>query len=154
MSTRHTVLLGLASLMVAGCTTTAPVPQDQYSRQQRVVMTFKNGDSLRGRIDVGSEVQYASSASIYQAEVSAIDDEKIVLGGTRLLTEPGGAMERERMVSARVAVTDTLPQQVVLSKSDIQAIEEIRLDVSKTSLRVGFWGYAAVVLGLLLSERP
>jgi hypothetical protein len=72
----------------------------------------------------------------------------------RLLLEvvPYAGPERVRLGSARLAVVDTLAP-VVLPKDQIESIEEIRMDKSKTSLRVGFWGYAAIVLGMLVSER-
>jgi hypothetical protein len=96
MFTRYTMLGVLASLSVVGCSTTVPVPQDQYSQQQRVVMTFKNDDVIRGRISPGSEVRYVTEGKEYLARVAQVGD-TIVLADAQLLSNRSPEARRAKL---------------------------------------------------------
>jgi len=97
MSMRNTLLCTLACL-AAGCTTRVPVPVDQYSAQQKVVMTFKNDDVIQGRIVEGAEVHYTNEGRVYRAHVTDIDNDRIVLSSAHLLSDDSPTARQAKLV--------------------------------------------------------
>jgi hypothetical protein len=145
-------MVGFLALAV-GCAMQVPSPDMKFEAQQRVVMSFRGGEQVRGKIDTGNRVELREPGIVWNARVGEITDEKIVLKElVRVRDDRGVAMQVARAEDARLGIAASVPDKTLL-RSDITGVELLKLDPGRTARNASFWTYGAVVLAVLLGER-
>jgi hypothetical protein len=145
-------MVGFLALAV-GCAMQVPSPDMKYQAQQKVVMTFRGGEQVRGRIDTGNRVELREPGIVWNARVGDITDKTIVLKDlVRIRDDRGVVMQVARAEDARLGIAPPVPDKTLLV-SDITKVELLKLDPGRTARNASFWTYGAVVLALLLGER-
>lgn len=144
----------LGSLMLTvGCTKQVPAPDLNFETTQKVVLTFRTGEEVEGKISPGSKVQLREPGVIWRARVGDVTEDKIILKGlTQVRTTSSMEAQAARLADAKVAVTESAPDKTLL-RSDITGMQLIRFDAGRTAQRTSFWAYGAAALVLLLGER-
>lgn len=137
-----------------GCAKQVPSPEMKFEAQQRVVITFRGGEEVRGKIDVGNNVELREPGVVWSARIGEISDEKIVLKNlVRIRDDQGVAIQVARAEDARLRIAPEVPDKTLL-RGDITKVALLKLDPARTARNASFWAYGAVVLALLLGERP
>ncbi len=152
---RSSWLLAMVGLLVlaGGCATQVPSPDMKFGAQQRVVMTFRGGDQIRGKIDIGNRVELREPGIVWTARVGEITDQTIVLKDLiRVRDDSGVAMQVARAEDARLGLSRAASDKTLL-RSDITAVDLLKFDPGRTARNASFWTYGAVVLAMLLGER-
>jgi hypothetical protein len=152
---RSTWLLAMVGflLLAGGCAKQVPSPDLTFESHQSVVLTFKNGDEVEGKIAPGNRVELRESQATYTAIVRDLTEEAITL--TKVVrVDNAGSVELQvaRAADAKFAVVETEVDQTLL-RSDIVEVSEVRFDYGRAARSTTFWTCGAVVLTLLLGER-
>src|SRR5262245_28072182 len=102
-------LLSLAlSFLLAGCSQLSPATlQDLGSADKVVLITFRDGETLKGRIIEDQTVTFQTFGKIYRGEVERVNDNEIVLKNAYISTEYDKyRVQRERMEKGTLHITD------------------------------------------------
>jgi hypothetical protein len=151
-------LLGLGllviSLIAAGCSALVPLGADNnFQAQQNVVLTLKDGRTVRGHIDPGRAVEYRSGKSTYRARVANVTGDAIELDEVTLIDQADSYhIWSERLADARVQAEPVLAP-VTLSRTDVSKVELISFAPAKTLRETVFWGFSGMMFVLLLGQR-
>jgi len=146
-------VLGMLVLLGAGCTRHVAVPDLGIEATQRVLLVFRGGEEVEGRIAAGNRVILREPGRVYSARIDAVTEERVVLKELILVREQTGVtLQVARAEQARVVATEIHPEKTLL-RGDIVRVDRIQMDVAKTARRGSFWVYGAAVLALLLGER-
>ena len=149
-------LLGLAlSFVLAGCSQLSPATlQDLGSADKVVLITFRDGETLKGRIIEDQTVTFRTFGKVYQGEVERVNDNEIVLKNTYISTEYDKyRVQRERMEKGTLHITDAQSERIVLPTYRIAKVERVSVDKAKTARYGIFWGFTASVLAGILTAR-
>jgi len=143
----------IGCLIAVGCAKQVSQPDLKFGAQQRVVLSFRGGEQVRGKIDTGSHVELREPGVVWTAQVGEITDDKIVLKHlTRVSDDRGMVMPLARAEDARFAITGPVPDKTLL-RNEITGVDLLKVDGGRTARTVTFWSYGAVVLAILLGER-
>jgi hypothetical protein len=146
---------GLLALVlgVSGCVKNVPLQDGNFEAQQKVLLTFKDGRTLRGMIAPGEHVEYREGGAVYRAQVAAVAPDSIQIENL-VLQEREGSYDAvaSRMADARVQITAPI-QGKTLPRADVTKVELIQIDTVRTLRKAAFWTYGGAVLALLLGER-
>jgi hypothetical protein len=150
-------LIGVASLALVlssqGCTKNIPLPDGKFEAQQNVVLTLKDGRTIRGHIGPELRVEYRVKEATYRARVATVGNESIRLDGLILLDQGDSySMVSQRLADARTQLTAPLPP-VTFPRSDIERVDEVRFDSGRSIRKASFWIYGGALFVLLLGER-
>lgn len=148
------LLVVLSSLVVAtGCAKRVQSPDMTFEAQQRVVLTFRGGEEIEGRLDVGRKVQLREPEVLWTARIKELTEEKIVLTDLVRIRESSNArMEIDRASDYRLRISEPAPDKLLL-RSEITRVDQIRTDAGRTGRISTFVGFGAAVVALLLGER-
>jgi len=152
---RSSWLVAMLGCVIAagGCAKQVPSPDLKFGAQQRVVLSFRGGEQVCGKIDTGSSVELREPGVVWDARVGEITDDKIVLKGlVRVRNEKGVALQVTRAEEGRLGVTDPVPDKTLL-RADITGVDLLKVDGARTAQNFTFWTFGAVVLALLLKEH-
>lgn len=145
--------LVLLILGAAGCSKRVPMADGQFEAQQNVVLTLKDGRTLRGKMDPGRTVVYDDGTAIYRAQVESVSEERIRLENLLLVEQKGSYQAvSHRMADARVSIGEPA-EAVSLERSEVEQVEQIRFDTWRSVRQVAFWSYAGAMVALLLGEQ-
>ncbi len=148
-----TLGLLLGALVLSGCTKRVPVADGAFENTQRVLITFKDGRELRGKIDREGTVEYSEAGIEYRGTVSNVNDVQIVLRDLVKVQTVGSRQEVvERMADSRLYLAAPR-EEVILDRVDIASVERVRADGPRIGRAAGFWTAAGVVAVLILRER-
>ncbi|MCA9727908.1 MAG: hypothetical protein KC729_09520 [Candidatus Eisenbacteria bacterium] len=145
----------LVSFVVSltGCAKRVEVPDGAFEAQQKVVLTFAGDREVQGRIDTASGVRYVDQGSVYRARVRSVSEDSIVLSDLVLVQSAGSVEEvSSRLSDSRVSVSDDQPE-IRLDRTDIQRVDLLRFDGTRTLRNLSFWSFSGAVLTMLLGER-
>lgn len=148
-------LAALSSLLSAvGCTKLTPANVNDFGAEKRVLVTLRDGETIKGHIDVGSSVTFTTFGRVYRAEVADVSDNgDITLGKVYVQEEyERYQLQRERMESAVLRVQDNT-DQIYIPAYKIAEVQEISVDRMKTARAAVFWGYTVLVGTFILSAR-
>ncbi len=148
------LLVVLSSLVIAvGCAKRVESPDRTFEAQQKVVLTFRNGEEILGRVDVGKKVEFREPGTRWTARVGELTEEKIVLTDLVRIQESSGVrMVVDRAADSRMEIAESAPDKLLL-RSDITRVDQVRTDAGRTLGVTSFWTFAAAVAVLLLGER-
>lgn len=149
-------LLGLALCgLLTGCTQLSPATlQDLGSADKEVLITFRDGETLKGRVIENQTVTFQTFGKIYQGEVDRVNDKEIILRNAYISTEYDRyRVQRERMESGTLRITDEQSERIVLPVYRIAKMEQISVDRAKTARHGIFWAFTGTVLVAILSAR-
>lgn len=148
------LLVVLLSLVVAaGCAKRVESPDMTFEAQQRVVLTFRGGEEIEGRVEVGKKVHLREPDVVWTARIRELTEEKIVLTDLVRIREGSSAqMEVQRASDFRLRVADPVPDKLLL-RSEITRVDYLKTDAGRTSRLASFVAFGAAVVGLLLGER-
>ena len=150
---RALALAGLGCLLLfpAACSKRVPL-EKPFEAQQKVILTMKDGRSLRGRIAPGQRVEYRQDGSVYRADVTAVTADSIRLGRVLLLDDGRYEALGRRLADGQVVVAPPLPS-LSISRGEIAKTELQMFDGSRTARSLGAWVYGSGILVMLLGER-
>jgi len=146
------VLCGLC-LCLSSCAKRVESPDGAFEAQQSVVISFQGDRSVQGKMDTGSNVLFTDAGTTYNARIQSLSEQNIILEELVLVQEAGSVQEvAYRLADARIEVDEAVPR-MVLPRSDIERVDHLRFDGTKTLRNVTFWGFSGAVLAMLLGER-
>ena len=152
---RSTWLLAMVGFLLVGggCTKRVPSPDLTFESNEKVILTFRNGEEIEGRIAPGDRIELREPQVTWTAIVGDVTEESIGLTDlVRIRDADGVDMQVARATDARFAAGETGIDQTFL-RSDIVKVDQVRFDYGKAARSSSFWAYGAVVLTLLLGER-
>ena len=136
----------------SGCTKRIPVESGQFDATQKVVLSFSNDRSLQGRIASGQKVEYRTGDAIYRARVNRVSPDTIGLTEILLIDRGDYETVSRRLADSRLILSPP-DSSVVLLRKELQKVELVRLDASRTARGLGFWSYGGALFLLFLVER-
>jgi len=144
----------LLPILLTGCARLLPATlSDLGSAEKVVVITFRDGETLRGRIIENQTVVFQTFGKIYRGEVEEVGDQQIVLKNAYVASEYDRfRVQRERMEKGQLKITDE-STRIVLPTYRIVKVERQTIDKPKTARYIGFWAFTTSVLAAILSDR-
>lgn len=141
-------------LSSSGCTQLSPGTVDDFGAEKRVLVTLRDGETIKGHIDDGSSVTFTTFGRVYRAQVTKVSDNgDITLGHVYVQEEyERYQLQRERMETARLRVQDDT-EQIYIPAYKIAEVQEISVDRMKTARVAVFWSYTVLVGAFILSAR-
>jgi hypothetical protein len=138
-------------LCPTACTKRIPLERP-YEAQDKVVLTLKDGRSLRGRIAPGQRVEYRQDQLLYRAQVTAVTPDSIRLGDILLVNDGNYEALGHRLADGQVVVAPPLAA-VAIARSQVAKVELQKFDGYRTARSFGVWAYGSTLLVLLLGDR-
>jgi hypothetical protein len=153
---RQLVRPGFLALLflLAGCAKQLPATLDDLGSAEKVVLiTFRDGETLKGRIVENQSVVFHTFGKIYRGEVEEVGDQQIVIKNAYVSSEYDKfRVQRERMEVGKLHITDQ-STRIVLPTYRIVKVERLTVDKPKTARFMLFWAFSASVLAAILNER-
>jgi hypothetical protein len=148
-----TLIMLLMGSIGLGCTKLVPLEDPTLSESRTSVITFKDGSTIEGKIDLDEGVIVVTQGSVYGGVIYDLTDEEIILDECRYLRMEGdhGAAS-DRLQSARVDLAAEL-LSFEFRRADIDRVEQVKVDPMKTATRAAFWAVTGVVSVFLMQER-
>jgi hypothetical protein len=148
------VLAASTALAAAGCTRLSPAKIADFGAEKTVLVTLRDGETVKGHIDEGENVTFTTFGRVYRAKVESVGD-----NGDIVLTRPyvqeeyeRFGLQRERMEGSVLHVRDQT-ERIAIPAYKIVKVEEITIDRMKSARAAGFWGFAIFVTARILSAR-
>ena len=152
---RAIVLLSLALLVLAvpGCTKRIPSNTDEFSAAKKMVVTFRDGETLTGKFAEGENITYVTFGRVYKAVIEELGPPDIVLTDAYVEHEYDAyEVQRERMEVSELKITDGTTR-IVIPRYKIVSVEEVNFDTMGTARAVIFWGFTFLVTWGILNSR-
>jgi hypothetical protein len=144
----------LGSLVLfAGCTKQVPTPSLSFETTQKVIVNFRGGEELEGKIAPGKRVELREPGYVWRARVGEVTEEKIVLKElTQIRATDSVANQAARLADARVSVAEPAPDKTLL-RGDITRVRNVKFDAGRTAQQTSFWAFGTAIVALLVGER-
>jgi hypothetical protein len=141
-------------LVVAGCTKLVPAQVTDFGAEKTLLVTLRDGETLKGHIDVGEWVTYTSIGKVYRAQVDSVSIGGDIILKAPYLQEQYGqyAVQRERMGEALLAIPSGI-NRIEIPTYKIVKVEEVAFDRAKSARAAGFWGVTLFVAASILGAR-
>lgn len=141
-------------LAVGGCSKLSPASISDFGAAKNVLVTLRDGETIKGHIDVGQTVTFTTFGRVYRARIESIGDNgDIVLSRPYVQEEyERYQIQRERMVNSTLHVRDQT-KTIAIPAYKIVSVQEISMDRMKSARAAGFWGFTLFVLSRILSTR-
>jgi hypothetical protein len=153
---RHILFLAALALIVsmAGCAKLLPATLDDLGSAEKVVLiTFRDGETLQGRVVENQTVTFRTFGKIYRGEVEEVGDQQIVIKNAYVSSEYDKfKVQRERMEEGQLHIVDQ-STRIVLPTYRIVKVERLTVDKPKTARYMVFWAFTTSVLAAILNER-
>lgn len=147
------LVVALLFSTLPACTKLVTKETTQVEVQEKVLVTFKNGDQLRGRLDLDESVDVTVGGTVHRGRIIDLNQDEIMVGDAVPVKIIGNnRYEAGRMVDSRIQPTPTV-SSYVFQRSDIDQVEMVTLDGPKTARRTAFWTSVGVSLLLLFLEK-
>lgn len=153
---RNLLWLGCLALIlvVTGCARLLPASMADLGSADKVIkITFRDGETLEGRVLENHAVVFRTFGKIYKGDVESINDDEIVLKNAFVISEYDQyRVQRERMEAGQLKITDQ-SSRIVLPTYRIVKVERQTIDRSRTARYMAFWTFTASVLAGILTDR-
>jgi len=152
-------IAGLAAALatvfaVGGCSKLSPASIGDFGATKTVLVTLRDGETIKGHIDIGETVTFTTFGRVYRARIESIGD-----NGDIILTRPylqeeyeRYQLQRERMASSTLHVHDRT-ETIAIPAYKIVSVQEVSMDRMRSARAAGFWGFTLFVLSQILSTR-
>jgi hypothetical protein len=126
---------------------------DLGSAEKVVLITFRDGETLKGRIVENQTVVFHTFGKVYRGEVEEVGDQQIVIKNAFVSSEYDKfRVQRERMEEGKLRITDQ-STRIVLPTYRIVKVERVTVDKPKTVRFMFFWAFSTSVVAAILNER-
>ncbi len=143
----------LCLFAAVGCAKHVASPDLTFETTQRVILTFRGGEQVEGKVAPGKRVELREPGIVWTARVGELSEDRIVLRNLVKVRDTSGvSLQIARAEEARVVATEPVPDKTLL-RSEITRVEIVKTDVARTARQASFWAYGAAVLTLLLGDR-
>ncbi len=152
---RMGLLLALAfTCVLGGCSQLTPASVGDFGAEKTVLVTLRDGETIKGHIDLGESVIFTTFGRVYRAEVESIGDNgDMVLANAYLQEEyEKYDLQRMRMEGSVLQIHDEI-DRISIPAYKIVSVEEISMDRMKSARAAGFWGFTIFVVSRILSAR-
>jgi small nuclear ribonucleoprotein (snRNP)-like protein len=141
-------------LSAGGCAKLTPASTADFGAEKSVLVTLRDGETIKGHIDVGENVIFTTFGRVYRAEVESVSDNgDIVLANAYIQEEYDKFwLQRERMEDATLRVTDDT-QRISIPAYKVVKVEEVSMDRMKSARAAGFWGFTVFVVARIMNTR-
>lgn len=148
------VLALLLTGAVSGCTKLVPASVDDFSADKTVVVTLRDGETIKGHIRKGEQVVFTTFGRVYRAQVDDMDEAgNIVLAGAYVQEEyERFSVQRDRMEGAQLRITDAT-DRISIPAYKIVKVEEVTIDKMKSARASAFWGFTFFVVAKIMGAR-
>lgn len=148
------VLALLLTGAVSGCTKLVPASVDDFGANKTVVVTLRDGETIKGRIRIGQAVTFTTFGRVYRAKVEDKDDAgNLVLSGAYVQEEyERFSLQRDRMEGAQLRITDGT-DRISIPAYKIVKVEEITIDKMKSARASAFWSFTFFVVAKIMGAR-
>lgn len=146
------VLLAAVVASLVGCSKHVPVEGFDFSREEKVMLTFDDGATVTGRIDNGESVIVASGESTLKGIVESVDESEIVVADIVTLSDQTAEYQLARLESYRLYV-DEDDERLILDRDRILQVDRVVTDKSRTVRQVIFWSMGAAFTLLAVGDR-
>lgn len=144
--------LGLV-LAAGGCTKLIPGSMTDFGADKTVVVTLRDGETIKGHIAKGEQVTFTTFGRVYRAEVAEADEAGIVLSNPYVQEEyERYRIQRERMQGSELHIRDNT-ERISIPAYKIVKVEEVTIDKMKSTRAGGFWAFTVFVVAKILSAR-
>ena len=148
----------LITIALTGCSKHIPATTDDFSTAKNLVVTLRDGEQVKGKIEDGENVLYVTRGRIYRATVDRVIPGQSVVLRDAYLEEKYDDYEtqRRRYETSELRIEDEEATEIVdgritIPYRHIVSVEETTLDKFKSARRFVFWGFTALVGGFILS---
>jgi small nuclear ribonucleoprotein (snRNP)-like protein len=144
----------ILALTAGGCSKLAPATTADFGAEKAVLVTLRDGETIKGHIDVGENVTFTTFGRVYRAEVESVSDNgDIVLSNAYIQEEYERYwLQRQRMENATLRVQDET-QRISIPAYKIVKVEEVSMDRMKSARAAGFWGFTMFVVARIMNAR-
>lgn len=151
---RAVVLLTLVWVLAAGgCTKLTPGSIDDFGAAKTVLVTLRDGETIKGRISVGAPVVFTTLGRTYHARVEDITAGSITLTRPYLQEQfERYHVQRERMQGGELHIEDGTGR-ILIPAYKIVKVEQVRFDRMKSARAAGFWGFTFFVVSKIMGAR-
>ena len=152
---RRVFLLAVAVLMAAGlgCSKTVLIEDATIDARTKVVVTFADGASVRGKINIDESVTVVSDEMMFKGTIDNLDNEVIYIENCTFIRRTGdSAAQFNRLVDSRVYLGEDV-ERFEFNRSDIVKVEQVKIDGLRTATKSAFWLIAGSVGLILLGEK-
>lgn len=157
MFIRQSVSVLLAAALLLGatsCSKLTPASVGDFGAEKTVLVTLRDGETIKGHIDIGELVTFTTFGRVYRAEVESIGDNgDIVLTNAYLQEEYEEYwLQRERMEGGTLHIRDNT-ERISIPAYKIVSVQEVSMDRMKSARAAGFWGFTIFVVSQILNTR-
>jgi 2-phospho-L-lactate transferase/gluconeogenesis factor (CofD/UPF0052 family) len=152
---RRVFLLAVAVLMAAGlgCSKTVLIEDAAFDARTKVVVTFADGATVRGKINIDESVTIVSDEMMFKGQIDNLDDDLIYIENCTFLRRTGDSgAQFDRLVDSRVYLGEDVAR-FEFSRNDIVKVEQVKIDGLRTATKSAFWLIASSVGLILLGEK-
>jgi hypothetical protein len=144
----------LITATVVGCTKLTPASVDDFGAEKSLLVTLRDGDTIKGHLDVDEWVTFTTFGRVYRAKVEDITDNgDITLHNPYVVEEyEQFQLQRERMSKSVLHISDGT-EQIQIPAYKIVKVEESSIDRMKTARASIFWAYTVLVAGLIFNAQ-
>ena len=141
-------------LFAAGCTKLVPAHVTDFGAEKTILVTLRDGETVKGHLDVGEWVTYTSIGKVYRAQVDSVS-----LGGDIVLKRPYLQEEYDKYSLQHARMGSSLLQmpsgvdRIEIPAYKIVRVEEVAFDRAKSARAAGFWGVTLFVAASILGTR-
>jgi hypothetical protein len=143
------------TLLAAGCTTKlVPAAVTDFGAEKNILVTLRDGETVKGHIEAGSWVTYTSIGRVYRAQVDSVS-----LGGDIVLKRPylqeeygRYSLQRERMDESMLQIPSGV-DRIEINAYKIVKVEEVAFDRARSARSAAFWGVTIFVAASILGAR-
>jgi hypothetical protein len=125
-----------------------------FGAEKTVVVTLRDGETVKGHLDIGEEVTFTTIGRVYRAQVESLSDNgDMVLKNPYLQEEYGGfSLQRQRMTDSKLEIPGGV-DRIEIPAYKIVKVEESSFDRMKSARAAGFWGFTLFVAASVLNAR-
>jgi hypothetical protein len=148
-------LAAIMTAFVAGaCTRISPASIDDFGAEKTLLVTLRDGETIKGHIDEGETVTFTTFGRVYRADVESLGDNGDILLGNIFVQEEYEHydLQRLRMEGSTLHVQDET-ETVAIPAYRIVKVEEVSMDRMKSARAAGFWGWTIFVASQILNTR-
>jgi len=141
------------AVAVGGCTKLTRGSIDDFGAAKTVLVTLRDGETIKGRISVGESVVYTALGRVYRARVEDITAGSITLTHPYVQEEyERYHIQRERMQGGKLHLEDGTTR-IYIPAYKIVKVERVGFDRMKSARVAGFWGFTFFVVSKIMGAR-